>query len=222
MTKIPIEIIDACLAEYQSSFISIPNLAKKYGVNYRNLKYAFFKIGVTIEKRGNGHIGLKRSTQTKKNISKAKSGKPNPLKAGKKYTAVQRLTIIKNQCKFPFSIDEYTNVDKFLLVKAFSNQLFKLTEYSKKEQFIKYFYYDELFDYLYTRWLAISPTDKYLKKMAKPSIDHIIPISRGGSSDLSNLCVMTWFENRAKVNMTDSEWLTFKKLTNTTSSLFTK
>jgi len=71
MAKIPAEIIRACLTEYNSVNISIPNLSKKYNINYRNLKYAFLKIGVVIEKRGNGHTGLFRSTETKKNISKA-------------------------------------------------------------------------------------------------------------------------------------------------------
>ena len=220
MAKIPAEIIRACLTEYNSVNISIPNLSKKYNINYRNLKYAFLKIGVVIEKRGNGHTGLFRSTETKKNISKAKTGKPNPLKAGQKYTSTQRIKIIKSQCKFPFSIDEYVDVDKFLLIKSFANGLYKLTDYSNKEPFFNHFYYDDTFNLLYARWLITSPTDKYIKKMVKPSIDHIIPISRGGSSDLSNLCAMTWFENRTKVNMTDTEWYNFKLITNTSSSLF--
>ena len=37
--------------------------------------------------------------ETKKNISKAKTGKPNPLKAGQKYTSTQRIKIIKSRIR---------------------------------------------------------------------------------------------------------------------------
>ena len=38
-----------------------------------------------------------------------------------------------------------------------------------------------------------------------PSLDHIIPISRGGSWELDNLQIISWFENRAKCDMTQQE-----------------
>lgn len=40
-------------------------------------------------------------------------------------------------------------------------------------------------------------------------IDHKIPLSRGGTNDISNLCVVTQSINKAKGNMTDTE---FKQL----------
>lgn len=39
--------------------------------------------------------------------------------------------------------------------------------------------------------------------------DHIIPVSRGGSSDISNLGICTNVANQAKHNMTHAEFIDF-------------
>lgn len=54
----------------------------------------------------------------------------------------------------------------------------------------------------------------------KPSIDHIIPKSKGGTNDLNNLQFLTVFENLNKRDMTMEEWSYFKLLTNTSSDLY--
>ena len=56
--------------------------------------------------------------------------------------------------------------------------------------------------------------------LAKPSIDHIIPKSRGGTNDLNNIQFLTVFENLAKRDMTMQEWEEFKLKTNTHSQYF--
>jgi 5-methylcytosine-specific restriction endonuclease McrA len=54
-----------------------------------------------------------------------------------------------------------------------------------------------------------------------PTLDHIIPLSRGGDFfDLDNIQILTWFENRAKAEMTQKEWEDFKIITSTKSDLF--
>ena len=73
------------------------------------------------------------------------------------------------------------------------------TEWYK--DYILKFYYDVQFSNLFIRWKG-SDCDKYMK----PSIDHIIPRTSGGTNELSNLQFLTWFENRCKNNMTQEQW----------------
>jgi len=67
--------------------------------------------------------------------------------------------------------------------------------------FIEKFYNDKKFNNLYIKW--ITNKDKWIK----PSLDHIIPKSKGGSLfDLNNLQFISWFENRSKVDINQNEW----------------
>ena len=55
---------------------------------------------------------------------------------------------------------------------------------------------------------------------AKPSLDHIIPKSKGGQNHYTNFQILTVYENLSKRDMTQDEWEEFKKQTNTTSDYF--
>lgn len=214
---IPVDIINDCVKEYSETNISIPELSKKFNVSYGNLKYALKRHGCIIEKRGNGHLGLTRTAETKLNISTSKIGKPNFLKRGLKYSAKQRLHIISGMLNFSDDLSEFeSDVDRFLLLKALAIRSISNKNITEILKFIRYFFIDDQFNKVYDNWKKTQLT------LAKPSIDHIIPISRGGSSDLSNFQILTWFENRTKNNMTEEEWSDFKKRTNTQSDLFVR
>ena len=67
--------------------------------------------------------------------------------------------------------------------------------------YILKFYFDENFNKIYETWI------KYDKmKYLKPSIDHINPRSKGGDNSLDNLQFLTWFENRCKNDLSQSDW----------------
>ena len=123
-------------------------------------------------------------------------------------------------------LNAYEDFEKFLIIhKALirtsgrDGQYYKLhlEEYQK---IIDYFYYNIQFNAVYNFWKQHSLENPTFYDWAKPSLDHIIPSSRGGSNNLDNFQFLTTFENLAKRDMTMEEWNNFKALTNTTSDYF--
>lgn len=68
-------------------------------------------------------------------------------------------------------------------------------------KYIEMFYGDKQFNNIYNKWV-LSGKEKY----KKPSIDHVVPRSKGGDNNLDNLQFLSWFENRCKSDMTNNEW----------------
>jgi hypothetical protein len=84
-----------------------------------------------------------------------------------------------------------------------------------RQAFLNKFYFDRAFNSLYDQWIAHNQDKWY-----RPTLDHIEPLTNGGSWRLVNLQFLTWFENRAKADMSNAEWQSFKETTNTRSDLF--
>ena len=116
--------------------------------------------------------------------------------------------------------------EKFLFIHRSITRTLNLSniDLTKYTDYIEYFYFRQInyacpyifhteIPHLYLR--LIIQTD-----LAKPSIDHIIPKSRGGTNDLNNIQFLTVFENLAKRDMTMQEWEEFKLKTNTHSQYF--
>jgi len=101
---------------------------------------------------------------------------------------------------------QFDDFDKLkLLNDAITNRDNRYNENTEwYKSYINTFYHCKQFLKIYDNW--INKKDKYLK----PSIDHIIPRSMGGTNEIENLQFLTWFENRCKNNMTPTEWLYVK------------
>ncbi len=85
---------------------------------------------------------------------------------------------------------------------------------------IRYFWQDEQFNKVYQFWNNNKNKNKTFYDWAKPSLDHIIPVSKGGEEKLENYQFLTVYENFSKRDMTMEEWNDFKIKTNTTSDYF--
>lgn len=121
-------------------------------------------------------------------------------------------------------LNSFDDFEKFLLLhKSLSRTTdidilnIPLQEY---QNIIQYFYNDKQFNAVYSFWKNENYQENTFYDWAKPSIDHIIPKSKGGTDDINNLQFLTVFENLSKRDMTQSEWNNFKEKTHTKSDYF--
>lgn len=122
-------------------------------------------------------------------------------------------------------LENFNDFDKFLfihkmLIRTTEKYYFDcdIEEYKKT---VLFFYSDKQFNAVYDFWNNIdSKLHQTFYDWAKPSLDHIVPKSKGGNNKLENLQVLTVFENLAKRDMTQEEWVVFKNTTNTKSDYF--
>lgn len=104
-------------------------------------------------------------------------------------------------------LSRYTNYEKIsLLSKRFSVFRWKYDVQFSRLEFFEKFYFDKQFNNVFDKW-----RDGQYHKLLTPSIDHIIPTARDGLTSLENLQWLPVWENKAKSDCTQEEWLSFKK-----------
>lgn len=113
-------------------------------------------------------------------------------------------------------IEKYNNLDMLMFLNKVISR--HKNNFNTKKDYIAYldkFFFDDMFNKLYLNWI-----NNWKGKRYRPSLEHLLPISRWWTFDLENLTFTTWFENRAKAEMTLQERYIFKKETWTNSNLF--
>ena len=117
-------------------------------------------------------------------------------------------------------VDSFDDYEKYaFLHKQYVKHFTSNGEFLEYSAFINKFYIDKQFNLLYNKWTKINKNNTFYD-WYKPSLDHIVPKSRGGDNNLSNLQFLTIFENLNKRDMTMDEWNEFKIKTNTKSELY--
>lgn len=111
--------------------------------------------------------------------------------------------------KYFFNIDwllSFDNPEKLILLLRYVKNGDKVIghNFECKEyyiQFINHFYYDAQFNKVYKHWVNCGRDNRL-----KPSLDHIVPKSKGGSYRLNNLRFITQIENYCKGWLSMPEW----------------
>lgn len=195
---------------------TIPMIVEELKLKRHVVREVLYELGVYITKSNRLRVF---SEEHKQKISESKKGQPGFWKDKKMPDETNRKNMI-NHMKFDITLEDIVKYGDTERLKALNKALYRdrVKIHFDKKKYLAYLervYKDEAFNKIYDLWID---TGKIRWTML--SLDHIVPLSRGGTYDLDNLQFLTWFENRAKADMTMSEWREFKRETNTTSSWF--
>lgn len=186
--------IEDIIIKYKSGSYSMKTLAEIYHISHHRVRDILIENNVAI-------------FSNKRNI-------PKDLR---EYQIVQRTNYPKHtiesryknmiaHIRFDISLKwlmQFEDIEKIkILNKAITDKKERYGNNTKwYKQYIEKFYYDKKFNKIYLAYVN-SNYDEYLK----PSLDHIIPKSLGGTNELNNLRFITWFENRTKNNLSLERW----------------
>lgn len=201
---------------YVKDRMTLRSIAKKFDTDHHRIKRILTKHGIEITQKDRVHAPF--TEEHKRKISEASKGRTRWCK-GK---TMSREAVIKNMVNhIKYNVDasfyeQFKDIDKLKCLNHMltRSRVSKYFDDDKYKKFICKFYHDNQFNKVYAMW------KKNNDKWSKPSLDHIVAISRGGTYELSNFQILTWFENRAKCEMNDDEWQLFKRKTGTQSEYF--
>ena len=182
-------------------------IAEKFNSNHHWVKRRLVNLGVKITREGRKKKPVTDETRSKQ--SEAAKKRPLPW-AGRPFTKQQLYKNMRAHLQWDVSLEFLMQFNDFEKLKCLNKILGRdrvsrhfTTETYKK--FVSKFYFDEAFN----RQFEIYASSR--KHYDKPSLDHIVPLSRGGSWNLDNLQIISWFDNRAKCDMTQEEYDAIRK-----------
>ena len=198
---------------YQTELWTLRRVAAKFDTNHHMIRRVLLRHGVTISAK---QRRAPFSEEHRRRISEGAKGRVGWSKG---------LTLPESFCRNNMRgrLGEKINLDKYgdyKKLKFLTAILAKRKTHlggtdASRIAFLDKFYFDEEFNAVYDAWIASGKN-----KWWYPSVDHKHASSTGGSWELSNLRFITWFENRAKAEMSVEEWESFRLATGTKSELF--
>ena len=208
--------IDKIKQMYVKDQMSLREIATILGTNHKLISRIIKREGIDITKRNKLRVFTE---EHRKKISEATKGRVGAWLGKKMPEEVNRKNMVAKLSRPSVTLEILNKYEDFERLKFLNGVIARhRKEFQSDEKYISYldkFYYDKTFNTLYDNWINSGKNKWYM-----PSIDHINPKSKGGLCDLDNIQFLTWFENRAKAEMSQQEWDIFKKKTNTKSDLF--
>lgn len=184
-------------------------IAEKFNTDHHKIKRRLVENSIKITRRKSlkelsEEVRIKMSNTRKRLYKEGKIVTP----LGRKANKIDLYKNMRGHLKYDISLEwlmQFEDIEKLKFLNCsisngrekigFDTQIYK--------NFINKFYNDSNFNRIYLKWISGGCKDNYLR----PSLDHIIPKAKGGSlTDLNNLQFITWFENRAKKDLTQEEW----------------
>lgn len=189
--------------KYTKNKQSLRSIAEEFKTNHHKIKRILIKSGIEITNKD--RVRKPFTEEHKKKISKSNKGRVGIWK-GKSMPKKTVFKNMKNHLQWDIDLDFLMQFDDIEKLKVLNKMLsrkrvssnFDTDRYMK---FVIKFYNDKGFNNVYKDWLSENKAD-----YAKPSLDHIIPLSKGGTWELDNLQILSWVENRAKYNFLPEEW----------------
>lgn len=192
---------------YVEEGYTLRRIAKKFNTNHHFVHRRLSDMGVEITDIG--RVREPFTDEHKKRIAATSKGRPGFWK-GKKVP--KRALYLNMLAHLRWNVDldfllQFDDVERLKVLNRLlsRNRVYCHFDDEKYKRFIEKFYPDEN---------LIKQMQHYQEsgnKYDRPSLDHIIPLARGGTWDLDNLQIISWFDNRAKCDMTQEEYEAMKK-----------
>lgn len=198
---------------YQVEKWTLRRIGKKFGTDHHSIKRVLARHGIGLS-RDRVYLPLSEAHRTKMGRSlKGRKVWSKGLKLSESFCRAN----MRGRLRTTIDLDVYADYERLKLLTGLlakrKTQLGGSDE--SRKAFLDRFYFDEAFNAIYDAWIASGKN-----KWFYPSLDHKHAKSNGGSWDLDNLQFITWFENRAKAEMSVEEWDAFRESTGTRSNLF--